>query len=150
MAKWPDDAVYDTHAYRGIEPGTGYSSGFGIQAVPNRMSHMVGEMQSSCRDVPHRRVMNAVPLWVIQHSDAPMMSVFGEVDEIAAEVPKTREDAFPSAPASRVCPTTSATRIAASLRISPGTNYNPRYARNKRIQASVYFSWPLAAKCWPS
>jgi len=24
------------------------------------------------------------------------------------------------------------------------------YARNKRIQASVYFSWPLAAKCCPS
>jgi hypothetical protein len=31
-----------------------------------------------------------------------------------------------------------------------GTNYNPGYARNKRIQASVYFSWPLAAKCWSS
>jgi hypothetical protein len=27
-----------------------------------------------------------------------------------------------------------------------GTDYNPRYARNKPIQASVYFSWPLAAK----
>ena len=31
-----------------------------------------------------------------------------------------------------------------------GTDYNPGPARNKRIQASVYFSWPLAAKCWPS
>ena len=32
------------------------------------------------------------------------------------------------------------------LGISPETNYNPGYARNKRIQASVYFSWPPAAK----
>jgi hypothetical protein len=40
--------------------------------------------------------------------------------------------------------------LAGIAAIGRGTNYNPGYARNKRIQASVYFSWPLAAKCWPS
>jgi hypothetical protein len=102
----------------GSNPVTGYSPGVGIQASCAEQN--VPHDRSSCRDVPHRRVMNAVPSWVIQHSDAPMMSARGCV-------PRQR-------------------RQAARLRISPGTNYNPRYARNKRVQASVYFSWPLAAK----
>jgi hypothetical protein len=75
-----------------------------------------------------------------------MMSVDGEVEEIAAETPKTREDAFLVSAGKPVVYKTSAIRITASLRIWPWTYYNPRYARNKRIQASVYFSWPLAAK----
>jgi hypothetical protein len=53
---------------------------------------MVGEMQSSCHDIPYRRAMRAIV--GIQHSDAPMVSVDGEVDEIVAENQKTREDAF--------------------------------------------------------
>ena len=40
-------------------------------------------------------------------------------------------------------------RVAAIGRVRR-TNHNLGYARNKRIQASVYFSWPLAAKCAPS
>jgi hypothetical protein len=37
-----------------------------------------------------------------------------------------------------------------AISVSTRTNYKPGHARNKRIQASVYFSWPLAPKCWPS
>jgi hypothetical protein len=62
----------------------------------------------------------------------------------------------PDEPLRRTCQTKLLTRtgLAALAGIAAidgrGTNYNPGYARNKRIQASVYFSWPLAAKCWPS
>ena len=47
--------------------------------------------------------------------DAPVMHSDDGVDEIAAQAPQPRKDRSSSAPASRLYPTTSATRIAASF-----------------------------------
>ena len=50
---------------------------------------------------------------------APTMRVSGGIDQIAAQ-PRSRDSVRSSSvPASRLQPTTSATRIAASLRVSP-------------------------------
>ena len=79
-----------------------------------------------------------------------MMSVDGEVDEIAAEAPKRREDVFLVSAGKPAVSDDVGDQDRRELADLARTNYNPRYARNKRIQASAYFSWPLAAKWWPS
>ena len=51
--------------------------------------------------------------------DVPVMHCDGRVDQVAAKVRRRARIRSSSAPASRVYPTTSATRIAASFRVSP-------------------------------
>src|SRR5271168_2753532 len=72
MAKWPDDAVYDAHADRGIEPRDWIFIGL---RYPSCTEQNVPQWQERCKVLVamlrHRRVMNAVPLWVIQQGDHP-------------------------------------------------------------------------------
>src|SRR5258708_34692366 len=70
MAEWPDHPVDDTHADRGIEPGNWIFVGL---RYPGCAEQNVPQWQKSRKVLVtmlwHRRVMNAVPLRAVHHSD---------------------------------------------------------------------------------